>query len=162
MKWGDNSRASFYYRSREHQTCSFLAALRHAGPLEGKSVLDVGCGYGDLIPLLDGIRSYKGIDTDGEVIDQARREHPDHEFVCTDQVTKADVVFSIGTLQACEDGRKSLLSWISAARERLIVVTCNEDKLTDEKRAAGWWDGVDAEFFHGEDDFFVAVIPSAP
>lgn len=60
-----------------------LAAVSHAG---GKrpSVLDVGCGYGGLLAHarergLD--LDYTGIDVVGEMVEHARREFPDAEFL---------------------------------------------------------------------------------
>ncbi len=164
VKWDDSSEARLFYRDRPHQAASFSAALDHAGDLEGKSVLDVGCGYGDLIPLLPGTVRYRGIDTDEQVIEEARRLHPDHEFEVTDRVRKADVVFSIGTLQCCPDPRLSLLSWISAARERLVVVTCAPWKLPGAQQEEKHWEGIAYEVFPSDDDFqtFTVRIDSLP
>ena len=72
MQWGDNAHARFFYRDREHQAAQLQAAVTHAGLLDGKLVVDIGCGYGDLLGLLPPC-AYIGVDPDRYAIEQARR-----------------------------------------------------------------------------------------
>jgi SAM-dependent methyltransferase len=56
-------------------------------PLAGKSLLDVGCGLGDLWGFLKerGTRAhYTGVDLSEKMLAEARRRHGDAEFVCAD------------------------------------------------------------------------------
>lgn len=157
MKWEDNVRSRFFYRGREHQLAQHKSALAHAGDLEGKSVLDVGCGYGDLLWLLPPCH-YRGIDTNKLAIEEARRLWPDHDFAVTKRVRRSDVVLAIATLQCCADKRGALLRWISAARERLVVVTCTWDRLPPEDQGEEWWEGIDREAYPSDDDFVTYVV----
>lgn len=157
MRWEDNAKARFYYRSRDHQHAQLTAAIKHAGPLEGKSVLDVGCGYGDLLRLLPQC-DYYGIDTNKHAIKEARRLHPEREFRVTARVRPADVVIAVATLQMVKNPRYSLLKWLSAARERLVVVTCTWEKLTEAVQDEPWWAGIPRETFLFDDDFYTSVV----
>jgi SAM-dependent methyltransferase len=50
----------------------------------GKSILDVGCGFGDIIPYIadkSDIFSYTGIDFVPEFIKEAKRIYPKHRFL---------------------------------------------------------------------------------
>lgn len=55
--------------------------------LHGKSVLDIGCGCGDLFGLLkegEGESAYTGVDILGKMIERAEAEFPDAAFYCAD------------------------------------------------------------------------------
>jgi SAM-dependent methyltransferase len=61
--------------------------LTAIGDLEGGSVLDVGCGFGDLYEYLcrSGINvSYTGIDLCPDFVEIAQKRHPDAKFVAAD------------------------------------------------------------------------------
>ena len=73
--------------------------------LSGKSIIDVGCGLGDLVKFLDsrGIRprSYLGIDVVPELVAIAQEENPRYRFMVGNPLLqvfreKADVVSVIG------------------------------------------------------------------
>ena len=72
--------------SRESQEIRF-AILTQIADLRGASILDVGCGFGDLQSYLEGkgiaVR-YSGLDLQPAFIEEARRRHPAGEFHCTD------------------------------------------------------------------------------
>ncbi len=56
--------------------------------LSGRTILDVGCGFGDLIGFLDAkritIAAYCGIDLSAEMITIARTKYPRGHFECRD------------------------------------------------------------------------------
>jgi len=57
------------------------------GDLRGKSICDVGCGFGDLIPYLQerfGEFRYTGIDITPSLTEEAARQYPQHRFLCSD------------------------------------------------------------------------------
>jgi SAM-dependent methyltransferase len=70
--------------SRASQEARFQV-LAGIGDLRGASVLDVGCGFGDLLGFLEernvSVR-YTGIDIQPAFIEEARRRHPASEFLC--------------------------------------------------------------------------------
>ncbi|MFC1626019.1 class I SAM-dependent methyltransferase [Patescibacteria group bacterium] len=75
---------------------------------EGKSVLDVGCGFGDItkfITVRTSNFSYLGVDRMDEFIKVARKKHPRYRFVVTDYFKKPlsekfDVVIANGCLNS--------------------------------------------------------------
>ncbi len=72
--------------SRESQEVRF-DVLTQIGDLTNASVLDVGCGFGDLRSYLEkrGIAMrYTGLDLQPAFIEEARRRHPGDEFFCAD------------------------------------------------------------------------------
>src|SRR4030042_1546772 len=72
--------------SRESQEVRF-DVLTQIGDLANASVLDVGCGFGDLHSYLEkrGIPvRYTGLALQPAFIEEARRRHPGDEFFCTD------------------------------------------------------------------------------
>lgn len=91
---------------KQHQRFDVLCQV---GDLEGKSVLDVGCGFGDL---LDNLKAkglhvdYHGIDVMEHFVDVARKRHPDGKFWVFDARDKRpadfhppfDYVFASGLL----------------------------------------------------------------
>ena len=66
---------------------AFLGLLGGAGALDGRTVLDFGCGKGDLLEFLRGRGArcaYTGVDVNAGLVDLARRKHPGAEFLCRD------------------------------------------------------------------------------
>lgn len=118
------------WRSRESQELRFEALCRW-GSLSGCTVLDLGCGHGDLKPWLDGrfadIR-YLGLDLLPEFVAEARRRHgdkPDTHFLVADFLATGlpdvDVVFACGSLNYRSENLLFPFSaiarmWESAAR----------------------------------------------
>ena len=95
------------YRGEESQSKRF-AALAEIGDLNACSVLDIGCGYGDLKGFLDARFhgfNYIGIDQMAEFITEARKlygQRPACYFCISDFTTaelpNADYVFASGVL----------------------------------------------------------------
>lgn len=95
------------WSSQAHQKIRFAAA---ASLIVGKSILDIGCGLGDLLAYLCAMGrrpdSYHGIDILPEFVAEARRRHKDKEGVFfsegnifdTDLSTYADTVIALGLL----------------------------------------------------------------
>lgn len=53
-------------------------------PYLGQSVLELGCGWGGIIPLLQAGTRYVGIDINPEMISLLRSRYPQHQFYCLD------------------------------------------------------------------------------
>jgi SAM-dependent methyltransferase len=74
------------WKDREQQYLRF-EILADIGELDGKSVLDVGCGFGDLLGYLTeaGKRvEYTGIDINPDIVSEARKRYPGVRFECQD------------------------------------------------------------------------------
>ncbi len=74
------------WASADSQRARFETLVRCV-PLEGKSLLDVGCGLGDLLGFLEGrgIRvQYTGVDLLEKMVEAARAAHPGFIFVQAD------------------------------------------------------------------------------
>lgn len=76
--------------------------------LEGKTILDIGCGFGDIIPFLSKKAkdfSYTGVDIVPEFVQVAQDKYPKHQFILRDCINhplkeKFDIVISSGTLNS--------------------------------------------------------------
>lgn len=103
-----------------------------ASPLEGRSILDYGCGKGDFLTFLkeQGIdAAYTGADVNANLIGLARKKHPDGDFVCGSVEEGVfdrhfDVVIICGVFNLRVAGiaaslRKSLKKLFALSRESL-------------------------------------------
>lgn len=83
--------------SKESQELRFKV-LSEIGDLYGKSILDVGCGLGDLYGYLlnSPIETYVGYDIVPEMIFAARKKYPNAKFVDVFPEEKFDYVFESG------------------------------------------------------------------
>lgn len=83
------------------------------GGLQGKSVLEIGCGPGTWYPYLGATANYVGIDWNANHIDAANRQYasPTARFVCADlgdpqfrdSIGPFDVVIGMGILHHLDD-----------------------------------------------------------
>ncbi|MDG6218719.1 MAG: class I SAM-dependent methyltransferase [Candidatus Thermoplasmatota archaeon] len=76
LGWGKNGRQELRF-----------SILTQVGDLNGKTVLDVGCGFGDLYGFLKTkgwFGSYIGIDFVDELIQEGKKRYPDAEFIIGD------------------------------------------------------------------------------
>lgn len=89
--------------------------------LENTSILDVGCGTGDMAGFLSskGIKTYLGVDIFEPSIKRAREKYPAAEFIVGDFLSldfseKFDFVFSSGALSTIleSDNYLILKSWV--------------------------------------------------
>lgn len=76
------------YGNRNSQKVRFQV-LSEIGNLNGKSILDVGCGFGDLYGFLVNdkkfkLKRYLGIDTNPNMIFTAKKKYPKAEFMVGD------------------------------------------------------------------------------
>jgi len=69
--------------SEEQQYYRFTQVLR-AAVLEGKSVLDIGCGFGDFLSSCSdagcGLEHYTGWDINPDLVSEAKQQHPNSSF----------------------------------------------------------------------------------
>lgn len=118
----------------EHSQQARYAALARVGEIEGRSVLDAGCGHGDLKAYLDrhaGRFEYIGIDQMPEFIEEAHRRyrhHPATAFYQSDfaaaELPKVDYVFACGAMgYRCADPHFhfELIARLYAAAHRALA-----------------------------------------
>ncbi len=80
-----------------------------------KSVLDIGCGFGDIIPFISNesdLFKYTGIDFTKDLIEEAEKRYPDFRFVNGDYFKnppkeKFDIIICSGALNG-NYGKKTL------------------------------------------------------
>jgi SAM-dependent methyltransferase len=78
--FGLSAHTMFYRDSEQHMTkLAQLATLLRDYVAETHSLLDIGCGYGSLVPLLPPC-DYKGIDVVGDFINAARERYANVSF----------------------------------------------------------------------------------
>lgn len=111
-KFGRNIR-TVGWGSDKDQSLRFDVLFRGINPC-GKTILDVGCGLGDLVPYLeqltDGNFNYIGVDVADELIKDARAVHPGSncEFLTGDvfsiNLPQVDISVLSGALSLKRDG----------------------------------------------------------
>lgn len=108
---------------------------------DSSSVLDVGCGSGDLLALLAESRYGLGIDASPEMVKLAKERHPDSlEFKCmsfTDDWTSlpdTDAVIAIRSLQT-DNMETSLRKLLDKAKKVCVVVTRCTSHISDQAAA---------------------------
>ncbi|HKF49233.1 MAG TPA: class I SAM-dependent methyltransferase [Terracidiphilus sp.] len=101
-RYGDDVRTFWGSRRSQEERFQVLCSI---GDLTDKSVLDVGCGFGDLFGYLRDrgvkISSYRGFDCVDGVLEIARERYPEGQFENADLLsvageTHADYVFASG------------------------------------------------------------------
>lgn len=90
-------------------------------PIKGSTILDVGCGTGDLVSYLSTkeIKEYTGIDVFEPAIEKARQKFPDETFIADDFLhynfkKQFDFIFCSGALTTNldTDNYKIITFWI--------------------------------------------------
>jgi len=110
-----NSHKAVGWGSQESQKTRFRV-LAEIGLSRGASILDVGCGLGDLYGYLaerfDGAPNYVGIDITPAMIKAARAKYPHGTFILGDilnpenVITSADFVFASGIFALLDLGHE--------------------------------------------------------
>ncbi len=98
--------------------------------LDGKSIMDAGCGMGDLLPYIYAKTddfNYLGIDKSRDFIDIATKRYEGHKFQIGDpfngQVGKFDVILSSGVMNG------NVEDWLKK-RKKMIANLFNQTKGT--------------------------------
>lgn len=120
------------WENQESQFCRFEVLLRRV-PLEGRSLLDLGCGVGDLCDFLAsrGVSvDYTGVDILEEMIKEARRRCRGGRFIHADLLKENpfsdatfDVAFCSGIFNLETGDNAELLSSFMALLSRLVRKT---------------------------------------
>ncbi|OGM32073.1 hypothetical protein A2803_00715 [Candidatus Woesebacteria bacterium RIFCSPHIGHO2_01_FULL_44_21] len=128
QKYGVDARSlSWAGKGAAHQR---FRAIWKEIDFNNKSVLDVGCGFGEMARFLhkryDNVK-YTGVDIVPEFIQEAKKAHPYFDFECIDYFNnpmpeKFDVVMASGTLNSNLGGKNS------AFREKAVKVMFDHTK----------------------------------
>jgi 2-polyprenyl-3-methyl-5-hydroxy-6-metoxy-1,4-benzoquinol methylase len=121
------------YSNERVQAQSLALALEASGPVQGRTCLDVGCGWGQLALCLCGLgaRETTGLDLAEPMIRENRSKHPQIRWIVgslQDLATDAryDRVFLIEVLQYVPAGPTLKDAWrLVAPGGRLIAVAPN-------------------------------------
>lgn len=105
-KYGVDPRA-LQYRSEKSAQIRYRELVSDLN-FERKSVLDVGCGFGDIITYIERKTkkfNYTGVDLVPEFVEVAKKKHPKHNFFIRDYFSNPlkesfDIVITSGTLNS--------------------------------------------------------------
>jgi len=142
----DNDRVE---QNRRPQLMRYETFL-HGHDLTGKSILDIGCGTGELLAHLyrRGIRCrYKGVDLSGEMIQLCRQKFPESEFEETDVLVddlseQFDYTISVGIHNVKFSGNREILEKMTRRQFELCRVAAHVSILTN--RYDGFADHIQA------------------
>ncbi len=128
LKHGPENPMALHWISKETQEIRFIA-LSLVGELEGRSVLDLGCGVGDLYGYFkkEDIRThYTGWDISEEMITAAKNKYPEAKFEVKNiqimqELPQFDYVLASGTMNVKINGHDAwvkmmIRSMFSAAK----------------------------------------------
>ncbi len=101
---------------------------------ENFTVLDLGCGNGRLLTFLEkeGYKSYLGLDQSGELLKQAKKEHPKAKFLEADmseplKLEKVDAIFAIASFHHLppKDQLQALKNWKKVLKPGGFLIMTN-------------------------------------
>ena len=88
--YGLEHKSLFYPSEALHTTkLAHISRIIHLEVKTSDSVLDIGCGTGDLIPFLPTC-VYRGVDLVSEFIEEARNRFPNLQFDCVNMMNLTD------------------------------------------------------------------------
>lgn len=125
---------AFNFRGPDHQHLCHRVLLEVDA--EWDSVLDYGCGTGDLATLIPPGVTYRGCDISTRAIDQARAAYPDLDFENTDRVGQADLVVACGVLTRTHLDPTDLVHAFYRAAQVAVAFNCNKHYATIEEAEA--------------------------
>ena len=96
----DDDARQLFFRDKEHQRRQHRSMLEPLGDITDRSIVDVGCGYGDLLDHLPKKIRYLGTHINPETVAHATRLRPDQWFVCTLDVPPADYIVSCAVISS--------------------------------------------------------------
>jgi SAM-dependent methyltransferase len=114
----------------------------------GKNILDVGCGFGNIIPYLSSRAenfSYTGVDVVPEFVKLAQKRYPDFQFKVLDYFSKPlrkkfDIIISCGTLNykmpnLINYRKKAIKTMFTSCKEVLVFNMAGGSSPKNKKRS---------------------------
>jgi len=154
------------WASARSQQSRFAVFVQHVA-LAGRSLLDVGCGLGDLRRFLIERSidcAYTGVDISEAMVAAARRGQPGGTFVCGDVFSEGgpfgpasfDVVFCSGALNLNLGNNRQFLPMAVRRLVELARETAALNLLHERAR------GADANYFYHSPAEVLAIAPELP
>ena len=113
-------------------------ALVKDTPVQGKSILDAGCGMGDLLPFLYAKTTdfkYLGVDINKEFIKLAKRHYEGHRFEVGDPFNKRvgnfDIIISSGVMNG------NAPNWLAKRKKMIANLFSQTDEVLAFNMAGG-------------------------
>jgi SAM-dependent methyltransferase len=107
-------------------------------PLDGKSILDAGCGMGDLLPFLYAKSTsfrYLGADKNKGFIEIAKKRYEGHNFKAADpfkdKIGDFDVVISSGVMNGNHE------NWLEKRKQMIKTLYANTNQVLSFNMAGG-------------------------
>ena len=129
---GLGHKAFFYLSEGTHAArLSQFSSILHLIIKANDSVLDVGCGIGDVIPYLPPC-VYKGIDIVGECVEKARKRYSDLTFSCmnvTDVTEQHDWIIILGITGTAPMPEVIIKKTWELARKGIVVDFLDSQKV---------------------------------
>lgn len=143
------SAPTMFYRSVEqHEEKVAAYGEQLAQLVKGDSLLDVGCGWGALVPVVPAGVRYSGVDIQTEFIREAKRRFPAREFVECNFLELADLTCDwavlMGVLSSVPNPHELLEVALSAARVGVMFDLTIQSRLPSEFSDLNRWDPSDA------------------
>lgn len=147
-EYGSGPRAVGWTDKRSQE--ARFAAVCRIGDLDGTSVLDVGCGLGDLCGYIENHfqnMQYAGIDINPRYIEQARRAYPDAHFETADFNTyegkSVDYVLASGVFAIKIPDHKTVYfeqikKMFALARKGVAFTMLNKEHHADDETYAAY------------------------
>jgi len=125
---------SLFYKSQEQHELKLKSFARYIAQLPAdQNVLDIGCGYGELLRFAKPLGEYVGIDLVWEFVTEARRRYPGERFAVTDVFSYVgpapDWALLVGVLSSVPTPEAVLSRAAELARKGIIFDITLEERL---------------------------------
>ncbi len=140
---GFTSEMLFYKTRQQHdkKLQSYARLIDHLP--DGQSLLDVGCGYGELLRFARPRGLYSGIDLVAEFVDEARRRYPNNHFEVGDLFERpelhADWAILAGVLSSVPESRMLLSEAAKRASKGILFDVTIDERLPEEFTDLSRW-----------------------
>jgi SAM-dependent methyltransferase len=121
---GYRSEVLFYSNQQQHELKLKAYARLIARLPPGDSILDIGCGYGELLRFATPTGYYLGIDLVADFVEEARRRYPAQQFAVVDAFNYSgpavDWALLVGVLSSVPTPKALISMAAKVARKGLI------------------------------------------
>lgn len=153
-----NSARELFYKHADHQAEQFDSVMSLMPDLDGLSLLDVGCGYGDLVPRLPLTVMYTGIDLNPKVIERAKATDPNrhHKYRVSSRITPHDVIVAVASLASEYVPPQVLMERMWRSARKAVVFTTFQGHASMETVVR--WCPKPPDVFLAGSDFFAGAL----